>query len=492
MEQNNENVQEQLQRGQPNRLIDEQSPYLLQHAYNPVNWYPWGEEAFERARQERKPIFLSVGYSTCHWCHVMERESFEDEATAALLNHFFVSIKVDREVQPDVDRLYMTFVQATTGGGGWPMSVFLTPELYPFFGGTYFPPDDHMGQPGFKSLLRRIAIIWNAQPDKLEQSGQSVIAQLKTISSQEASSHACTQSDASTSEESYADGTRDGDAVFKWACSTFDKHHGGRVGAPKFPTVPLIRFLLSYQAYVRAGLLKPNTDDADLTADQMADYALHMVTLTLEVGNSVHVQSDHIGHGFHRYSVDEKWHVPHFEKMLYDQAQLLSVYTEAYAITKRDIFAQAARDICRYVSEQLTHPGGGFYSAEDADSKASEEDAKKQEGAYYVWTYDEVQATLQEPQDADLVAYRFGIVAEGNVSSASDPHGELTGKNVLYNAKSVEECAHTFKLTKEEVEVKLEQCKTTLNNARMKRPRPHLDDKACRIRRDSANLRAAY
>src|SRR5579862_5743643 len=300
----------------PNRLAREKSPYLLQHADNPVDWYTWGSEAFEKAAREDKPVFLSVGYSTCHWCHVMERESFEDDSVARLLNDYFVPVKVDREERPDVDRIYMLFVQAATGSGGWPMSVWLTPERKPFFGGTYFPPDNRYGRPGFRHILESLARAWKEDRARIEQSGAQVLEQLRQ--------HA---------DVSGGGGEEAGREVFDTAFNAFrrgfDSRLGGFGGAPKFPRPSIHNFLLRYHA---------ETGNED---------ALEMVLLTLRemAKGGMH---DHLGGGFHRYSVDERWFVPHFEKMLYDQAQLAISYLEAFQITRDEQYAASARDIFSY------------------------------------------------------------------------------------------------------------------------------------------------
>ena len=325
--------------GHANRLEHEKSPYLLQHAHNPVDWYPWGEEAFEKARRENKPIFLSVGYSTCHWCHVMAHESFENEEVAAIMNREFVNIKVDREERPDVDRVYMTFVQATTGGGGWPMSVWLTPDLKPFIGGTYFPPEERYGQPAFKSVLERIATAWKQDHEKLAEQGSKIVEALRE-----------SQSTATVG------GKLDGsvlDTAYKQLDRSYDPKEGGFGNAPKFPRPVTLNFLMRF--YAR----DPRSD--------AGKQALDMVLLTLRkmAAGGMH---DHIGGGFHRYSVDRYWHVPHFEKMLYDQAQLAVAYLDAFQITKDKQFESVARDILDYVARDMTSKEGGFFSAEDADS----------------------------------------------------------------------------------------------------------------------------
>src|SRR5262245_17555002 len=312
-----------------NRLANEKSPYLLQHAHNPVDWYPWGEEAFAKARQENKPIFLSIGYSTCHWCHVMERESFETDSIAELLNRDYVSIKVDREERPDVDRIYMTFVQATTGSGGWPMSVWLTPDRKPFFGGTYFPPDNRWGRPGFASVLQQLASAWQTDRDRIVQSSQDVLEELEK--------HIRIKVPAYAADPAVLD------SCFFQFRRSFDTKFGGFGGAPKFPRAAAFNFLLRY--YYRS----------------KNDEALEMVLVTLrEMAKGG--MNDHLGGGFHRYSVDARWFVPHFEKMLYDQGQLATTYIEAYQISHDQNLARTARQILEYMLRDMTHPDGGFYS----------------------------------------------------------------------------------------------------------------------------------
>src|SRR5262245_424973 len=322
-----------------NRLADEKSPYLLQHAHNPVDWYPWGEEAFSKARSENKPIFLSIGYSTCHWCHVMAHESFENEEVAAIMNREFVNIKVDREERPDVDRVYMTFVQATTGSGGWPMSVWLTPDLKPFVGGTYFPPEERYGQPAFKKVLERIATAWKEDHDKIVEQGSRIVAALR-------------ESQSAAPGEGKIDGSVL-DAAYKQIDRSYDPKEGGFGSAPKFPRPVTLNFLTQFYA-------------RDSKSD-FGKHALDMALFTLRklAAGGMH---DHIGGGFHRYSVDRYWHVPHFEKMLYDQAQLAVAYLNAFQITKDKQYDSVARDILDYVARDMASKEGGFFSAEDADS----------------------------------------------------------------------------------------------------------------------------
>ncbi len=432
-----------------NRLLNEKSPYLLQHAHNPVDWYPWGEEAFAKARKENKPIFLSIGYSTCHWCHVMEREEFEVPEVAAIMNKYFVNIKVDREERPDVDRVYMTFVQATTGGGGWPMSVWLTPELKPFVGGTYFPPVDKYGQPGFTKVLQRIADAWEKDHAKIIESGNQIVAAL-------AKSNAAAPGDAGKLDEKIL--TTAADQLYR----QFDKVDGGFGAAPKFPRPVTLNFL--FHMYRRAGA----TSEAGKQA-----LTMNLFTLRKMSAGGMH---DQLGGGFHRYSVDALWHVPHFEKMLYDQAQLASVYLNAFQVTRDDAFAAIARDTLDYVARDMTAPEGGFYSAEDADSLPNEKSKEKLEGAFYVWTKDEIDELLGSSA-AGLFNYRYGVEAHGNTPEGSDPHGELRGQNVLFAAHTLAEAAAHFELSEAEVRESLGKSSAKLLAVREKRPRPHLDDK---------------
>jgi uncharacterized protein YyaL (SSP411 family) len=426
-----------------NRLAQEQSPYLLQHAHNPVDWYPWGAEAFEKARVENKPIFLSIGYSTCHWCHVMERESFESERIAEIMNREYVPIKVDREERPDVDRIYMTFVQATTGGGGWPMSVWLTPDLQPFFGGTYFPPENRYGQPGFASILQQIAEAWRRDRDQIVESARDVIAQLESRAKV-----------APGREDSVDDKViESGFNVFR---RTFDTQMGGFGGAPKFPRPSIYNFLLRYWA---------RTHNQE---------ALDMVLLTLrEMAKGG--MNDQLGGGFHRYSVDARWFVPHFEKMLYDQAQLAISYLEAFQATGDAQYADTARRTLDYVLRDMTDAEGGFYSAEDADSVINPDEPKvKGEGAFYVWSADEIREIVGEPV-ADWLCYRYGVAEGGNV--ADDPHNEFTGRNILFQSLTLEDTAQQFARSVDEVRAGLDKAAKALLEERAKRVRPHLDDK---------------
>jgi uncharacterized protein YyaL (SSP411 family) len=434
----------------PNRLAAEQSPYLLQHKDNPVDWYPWGDAAFEKSRHDDKPIFLSVGYSTCHWCHVMEHESFENRDIADVLNEHFVSIKVDREERPDVDRVYMTFVQVTTGSGGWPMSVWLTPSLEPFYGGTYFPPTSRWGRPGFVEVLEEIARVWREEREKVLQSGRTIVERLRSLGG--------------TTGAGAVPGAGVLDVAVREFEASFDARRGGFGGAPKFPRPSELLFLL--REHTRRG----------------ADEPREMVLTTLRA-MALGGMRDHLGGGFHRYSVDADWRVPHFEKMLYDQAQLVLAYVEAAQLTGDRFFADVAADTLAYVRRELTHPDGGFHSAEDADSLPPEppttnhepptEKPHKSEGAFYIWRDEEIGQALGA--DADVFRLRYGVLPDGN--APFDPQNEFTQKNLLYTARSIEEIAQTTGRPAADVAAVLERARTTLLALRAARPRPHLDDK---------------
>ncbi|MBL9167371.1 MAG: thioredoxin domain-containing protein [Verrucomicrobiales bacterium] len=410
-----------------NRLAREKSPYLLQHQHNPVDWHAWGEEAFAKARAEKKPIFLSIGYSTCHWCHVMERESFEKEDTAAVLNAHFISIKVDREERPDVDKIYMTFVQAMTGSGGWPLNVFLTPDLKPFFGGTYWPPEKKFGRPSFKDVLLQVHQAWTNQHEKIAESATSLHGQLQELVAREADSTATLKTnDLHQAGASLKEG--------------YDSKNGGFGKAPKFPTPSHPLYLLRY-------------------ADRFQDAeATRMVLHTCDKMAAGGIY-DQLGGGFSRYSVDERWLVPHFEKMLYDNAQLVQLYLDAHLAGDRPEFAAVVRDILRYILRDMTHPDGGFYSAEDADSEGKE-------GKFYCWTRTELQELLTTAE-FKIAARYFGITQEGNFHDHSDPEA-LPHQNVLSIADD--------KLNPEERQL-LASAKQKLFQRRAKRVRPHLDDK---------------
>jgi len=436
-----------------NRLARERSPYLLQHANNPVDWYPWGDEALARARSEDKPIFLSIGYSTCHWCHVMEHESFVDPAVAALLNRDFVSIKVDREERPDVDRVYMAFVQATTGSGGWPMTVFLTPDLKPFYGGTYFPPRSMWGRPGFVDLLQELARVWKDDRSRVEQAAGELFERLRLV----------TSTGGGSSAESEVAEVEALDVAVESFQMAFDHRRGGFGEAPKFPRPSELLFLLR--------------EHARRSADgRGAQAPLMMASETLRA-MALGGMRDHLGGGFHRYSVDAEWRVPHFEKMLYDQAQLVLACLEVAQASGDRFFAEVAEDTLAYVLRDMTDPLGGFYSAEDADSipveHAGDPAARRAEGAFYIWADEEIAELLGA--DAPIARRRFGIEADGN--APHDPQGEFAGKNLLYVAESIQEIAARLQMTCEEVQAALQRIRATLFDARERRPRPHLDDK---------------
>lgn len=439
----------------PNRLSLENSPYLLQHASNPVDWYPWCEEAFEKARNENKIIFLSVGYSTCHWCHVMEKESFESESVAEIMNRNFVNIKVDREERPDIDKVYMSFIHASTGSGGWPMSVFLTPSLEPITGGTYFPPEDKWGRPGFKTILRTISEHWNSDSESVLTSGKKILTVLRKASTSVSGSK-----------------TIDFPLEDCWhKClnqfnKSYDENFGGFSNAPKFPQPSNLNFL--FHLYSR--------DKNSAAGKHCLEMCLN--TLKCMANGGIH---DHISNGFARYSTDAKWHVPHFEKMLYDQAQIVSSYCDAYLVTKDEFHSNIICDILLYVSRDLSHDLGGFYSAEDADSLPNLTSQHKKEGAFCVWEYNEVIEHLtykiNDISFADIFAYHYTVLQNGNVSPQQDPHNELENKNVLIVFGSVSQTAEHFSLTTEQISEVLEKCKQILYDARQKRPKPHLDSK---------------
>ncbi|MEI7728997.1 MAG: thioredoxin domain-containing protein [Verrucomicrobiota bacterium] len=411
----------------PNHLAREKSPYLLQHQYNPVDWHPWGNEAFEKARTENKPIFLSIGYATCHWCHVMERESFENPEVAAFLNVHFVSIKVDREERPDVDKIYMTAIQALTGQGGWPLSAFLTPDLQPFFGGTYFPPENRYHRPSFMSVLKQLHQVWEERRGDVLQTGREIQGQLTTYLRQRAPESA--QPSPALLQQA---GT-----IFK---QDYDSTHGGFGRAPKFPQPSIPAFLLRYGVRFN-----------DLEAVRMVLYTCERMA-----AGGIH---DQLGGGFARYSVDQEWLVPHFEKMLYDNAQLLDLYLDAYLISNEPKFATVARGIVAYLLRDMTHPDGGFFSAEDADSEGKE-------GKFYCWTHAEI-ATLLSPEEFNVAVKYYGVTEEGNFVDHSDPQ-PLPNQNVLSVADAnVDTADHPL----------LASAKEKLFTARSRRVRPFLDDK---------------
>lgn len=409
-----------------NKLLNEKSPYLLQHAHNPVDWYPWSVEAFERAKKEDKPIFLSIGYSTCHWCHVMERESFEDEEVAAVLNEGYLSIKVDREERPDVDHIYMTVCQAMTGQGGWPLTVLMTHERKPFFAGTYFPKKAGRGMPGLVDILTQVAETWAQQRDKVIKAGEEVVGAIQPRFGP-------------TSEGEL--GTVTLDRVFKELRGIFDRQYGGFGRAPKFPTPHTLTFLLRY--WKRSGQKQ----------------ALSMVEKTLESMYRGGIY-DHIGYGFSRYATDEKWLVPHFEKMLYDNALLAIAYIETYQVTGKALYSGLAKQIFTYVLRDMTSPEGGFYSAEDADSEG-------EEGKFYVWSPEEIKAVLGE-QDGKVFCRLYNITPGGNFENHSIPNLIL---------ETPEKIAVELNMEEGEFRSFVEGLRSKLFEARERRVHPYKDDK---------------
>ena len=452
-----------------NALNSEKSPYLLQHAENPVAWLPWGEAAFARARAEEKPIFLSIGYSTCHWCHVMAHESFENEEVAALLNEHFVAIKVDREERPDVDKVYMAYVQALTGRGGWPLSAWLTPELKPFFGGTYFPPEERHGRAGFPAMLRAIAAGWKNERNKLVAESERVLGTLRDYHADQRTGDGGQEAGdgplAVVGGEAF-------EKCFQYYYEAGDAANGGFGGAPKFPRAANLNFLFRVAA-IQGVASEPGAEAVRLATS----------TLRAMARGGIH---DHVGGGYHRYAVDATWFVPHFEKMLYDQAQIALNCLDARQATGDERFGWMARDIFDYVRAELTSPQGGFFTAEDADSQGTGDrgqgtgDGKQGtgdsvEGAFYVWSAAELRGVLGE--DAGLIVAHFGVLDEGNVPSALDPHGEFRGKNILVQRRSLVETAKIFSLAPEAANERIGAALERLKRARAGRPRPLLDDK---------------
>jgi uncharacterized protein len=433
----------------PNALIHETSPYLLQHAHNPVGWLAWSEDAFARARAEDKLVFLSVGYSTCHWCHVMEHESFENNRVAEVMNHHFICVKVDREERPDIDATYMAYVQATTGQGGWPMSVWLTPEGNPVFGGTYFPPEDRHGRPGFVRVCHELGRLWRDDRAEVEASAARAMEHLRR-----------------EAEEAKPARGLPGSKVFgdflDRCESMFDSKWGGFGGAPKFPRPVVVRALM--QLGERFGM--------DGEEGKMA-WEISGRTLRAMAAGGMH---DHLGGGFHRYSVDRYWHVPHYEKMLYDQAQLAMAYLDGWQISGDPLFREVAEGIFRYLLETLRDAGGAFHAAEDADSLPTPDATHKREGAFWTWEAAEISALLT-PRDAAIFCAAFGVKAEGNARPESDPHGELEGQNTLFRAMRDEDLAVMFDCPENEIRERLAAASVMLTKARLKRPPPHRDDK---------------
>ena len=416
----------------PNKLINEKSPYLLQHAYNPVKWFAWGEEAFAKAKSEDKPIFLSIGYSTCHWCHVMEKESFEDESVAALMNESFISIKVDREERPDIDAVYMAVCQVLTGSGGWPLTILMTPNKKPFFAGTYFPKEGRQGRMGLKDLLPKIETLWKTERRDLLASASQITEAMQR-----------------TSDARFGDDFTSAimDLAFRQYQERFDNQFGGFGSSPKFPTPHNLLFLLRYFKRTK-----------NITA-------LEIVTKTLTEMRKGGMY-DQVGFGFHRYSTDRKWLVPHFEKMLYDQAMLMLAFTEAYQVTGAELFKQTVYEIFEYVSRELTSTNGGFFSAEDADSEG-------EEGKFYLWKTEEIRKILGE--DADDLIDLFQIKDNGNFL---DPFkGENHEENIFHLLKTAAEFADENNLNDAELSVKVPESLKKLFIEREKRIHPYKDDK---------------
>lgn len=421
-------------KARPNRLIHEKSPYLLQHAYNPVDWYPWGEEAFRRAKEDNKPIFLSIGYSTCHWCHVMAHESFENPEVARLMNEVFISIKVDREERPDLDNIFMSVCQMMTGSGGWPLTIIMTPDKNPFFATTYIPKKTRLGRVGLMELIPRLKKLWKTQHDELISRANQITMAIKQQISEYVSIE---ELDETTLKFAYAH-----------LAMRFDNVYGGFSSAPKFPTPHNLLFLLRY--WKRTGKEK----------------ALEMVERTLEAIQFGGIK-DHIGFGFHRYSTDNRWILPHFEKMLYDQALLGMTYTEAYQATGKEKYAKTAHEIFTYVLRDMTSEEGGFYSAEDADSEG-------EEGKFYLWTKNEIKNVLDR-EESDLVFEIFNIEEDGNFYEEAT--GKKKGKNILHLTESLKEFSSSRKIPEKELQKRMEEVRKKLYNYREGRIHPDKDDK---------------
>ena len=416
-----------------NALIHESSPYLLQHAHNPVDWMPWGDAAFEKARTENKLVFLSIGYATCHWCHVMERESFENDTIAEYMNAHFVPVKVDREERPDVDAVYMAVTQGLNEGrGGWPMSVWLTPDKQPITAGTYFPPNDSYGRQGFMSVLQRMVELWGSEREKLVQQAADITDWLRNQGAPEGS--------ASLNEAVFKQ-------FFDHMAHSFDERYGGFEGSPKFPTPHRLMALMRYHAHTGN---KEALRFAEFTLQKMAEGGIH----------------DHIGGGFHRYATDREWLTPHFEKMLYDNALLIEAYLDALAITGKAEYADTVRGIAGYVLRDLRDKAGGFHSAEDADSEG-------EEGKFYVWSNDELRKALGA--EADLAAYVWGSEERGNFFDEASR--ERVGSNILHLPRSLADGARQRDLTEDQLRAKVAAWRGKLFALRTKRVRPLLDDK---------------
>ncbi len=416
-----------MEQKHPNRLIDETSPYLLQHAHNPVDWFPWREEALRQAKKEDKPILLSIGYSSCHWCHVMERESFENEAIAQIMNERFINIKVDREERPDLDELYMNAVQVMTGSGGWPMTVFLTPDLVPFHAGTYFPPEDRGGMPGFPKVLVTVSNYYKTnrgEIGKMEAQMKNALHQIVSIVPSQETMDAKVLS-----------------KVFETLANQFDPNYGGFGKAPKFPSSMTLSFLLRFWKSTET---KNALEMVEKTLEKMANGGIY----------------DHLGGGFHRYSVDERWLIPHFEKMLYDNALLSRTYFEAYQATRKERYRQVGEEILNYVLREMTSPEGGFYSTQDADSEG-------EEGKFYVWTRDQIKEALGKEKGTPFCAY-YGVTPQGNFER---------GTSVLHIVSSLEKVSELYGISIPDLKKLLEEGGEKLFAEREKRIRPGRDEK---------------
>ncbi|MFX1265845.1 MAG: thioredoxin domain-containing protein, partial [Promethearchaeota archaeon] len=422
------------QLGTQNRLISEKSPYLLQHAYNPVDWHPWGEEAFELAKKEDKPIFLSIGYSTCHWCHVMAHESFENDEVAQLMNDTFVNIKVDREERPDIDRVYMEVAQLMTGRGGWPLTIIMTPDKEPFYAATYIPKESRYGQPGMMELIPKLGEIWESDRANIS----DVTSRIKDTLTQKKAEGVGRNLDID-----------DIEMAFTLFSRRFDDRKGGFGSAPKFPSPHNLMFLLRY--WKRTG----------------DDWALHMVERTLRAMRDGGI-FDHVGYGFHRYSTDANWLLPHFEKMLYDQAMLVFAYIEAFEATRKPEYARVANEIIEYVLRDMTSKDGAFYSAEDADSEGVE-------GKFYVWSSKEIEDVLSKKEAAAL-SRMYNIRTEGNFREEAT--GEETGQNIPHVTRTLDDVAKEMGEDTVTLMQTLQSARQKLLSVREKRVRPHLDDKS--------------
>ncbi len=420
-----------------NLLINEKSPYLQQHSHNPVNWHPWGEDAFEKAKKENKPIFLSIGYSTCHWCHVMAHESFEDPEIGEMINKVFIPIKVDREERPDIDSIYMNVCQMMTGGGGWPLTLILTPDKKPFFAGTYFPKESRYGSVGLKDIIQKVKVLWENTPQEALDSADKIVGVLKKIN-----------------ESAVGDelGSAILDEAYHYLQESFDTENGGFGIIQKFPTPHNLYFLLRYWKRTKK------------------EGALEMVLCTLDNMRNGGIY-DHVGFGFHRYAIDPHWLVPHFEKMIYDQALIALAYLEAYQITKKPDYAQTAHEIFEYVMRDMQSPEGGFYSAEDADSEG-------EEGKFYLWTKNEIESALVPvigPENTELLLDFFNISSQGNYKEEAS--GLRTGKNIIHFDIPLAEFSQKIGVSPDDLQKTLQEARKELFTLREKRVHPHKDDK---------------